>query len=92
MSKKARSARGEIVDFDLLSIKQQLATTPVNNTVDSRRKFIDEKDRIQNKTEMQLEVPSALLMAAMSAEASAEANTDPVVTPTDRSPRAGRSK
>ena len=49
MAKKARSARGEIVDFDLLAIKQQLATTPVPVGVNARRKFIDEKDGIKTR-------------------------------------------
>ena len=49
MSKKSRSARGQFVDFDLLAIKQQLATTPVPVGVDDRRKFIDEKDGIRTK-------------------------------------------
>lgn len=47
MTRKARSARGDLVDFDLLAIKQQLATTPVPVAVDQRRKFIDEKDGVK---------------------------------------------
>ena len=68
MSRKARSARGDIVDFDLLAIKEQLATTPVPVSVDQRRKFIDEKDGIKTKTIL----PGALSMAVESAETSAE--------------------
>ena len=49
MSKKARSARGELVDFDLLAIKEQLATMPVPVGVNQRRKFIDEKDGLKSK-------------------------------------------
>lgn len=49
MARIARSARGEIVDFDLIAIKQQLATTPVPVGVNQRRKFIDEKDGIKAK-------------------------------------------
>lgn len=49
MARIARSARGEIVDFDLIAIKQQLATTPVPVSVNQRRKFIDEKDGIKAK-------------------------------------------
>ena len=49
MTKKARSARGEIIDFDLLAIKQQLAITPTSVGVNARRRFIDEKDGIKTK-------------------------------------------
>lgn len=53
MSKKARSARGELVDFDLLAIKQQLATLPVPVSVDQRRRFIDEKDGVKHRPSAQ---------------------------------------
>jgi len=49
MAKIARSARGEAVDFDLLAIKQQLATTPVPVNVNQRRKFIDNRDNGKKK-------------------------------------------
>jgi len=51
MSKQARSARGQIVDFDLLAIKQQLAKQPVPVGVNQRRKFIDEKDGIKHRNQ-----------------------------------------
>jgi len=51
MAKQARSARGNIVDFDLLAIKQQLATQPVPVGVSQRRKFIDEKDGIKHRNQ-----------------------------------------
>jgi hypothetical protein len=54
MSRKARSARGKVVDFDLLAIKQQLATRPVPVAVDQRRKFIDEKDGIKVREVVQI--------------------------------------
>jgi hypothetical protein len=50
MSKQARSARGDIVDFDLLAIKQQLATAPIPVGATQRRKFIDEKDGFKTRT------------------------------------------
>lgn len=49
MSKSARSARGETIDFDLLAIKQQLSTTPVPVGVNARRRFIDEKDGLKTR-------------------------------------------
>lgn len=78
MSKKAVSARGELVDFDLLAIKQQLATTPVPVSVNERRKFIDEKDGIKTKEVIAPEapaLPSALNIAIEAAAESAAAET-----------------
>lgn len=42
MNKKVRSARGEMVDFDLLKIKSQIAT-PTTPIVQEREKTIDRK-------------------------------------------------
>lgn len=78
MSKRARSARGEIIDFDLLAIKQQLAVTPVPVGVDQRRKFIDEKDGIKIKPAL----PEAMMMAVEAVEeneAAVEVVEEPVV-------------
>ena len=85
MSKFARSARGEIVDFDLLAIKQQLALTPVPVSVDDRRKFIDERDGLKTKQTqpvaeaapaVEAAIPSALMVAAAAAAESAAAEPD----------------
>ena len=43
--KKSTSARGEVVDFDLLLIKQQLAAAPQNIEVARRQEFIDNKEQ-----------------------------------------------
>lgn len=43
MSKAVRSARGATVDFDLLRIKQQMASAPKPTTVQAREDFIDQK-------------------------------------------------
>jgi hypothetical protein len=85
MSKKARSARGEIVDFDLLTIKQQLATAPVPVGATQRRKFIDEKDGFKTRTVQSIEqvelpaianLPSALTFGAEAAQISANAQAN----------------
>jgi len=68
MSRKTRSARGEVVDFDLIAIKQQLAMAPTPVSVNQRRRFIDEKDGVKSK---QAPLPSALDVAASAAEESA---------------------
>lgn len=45
MTKKTRSARGEMVDFDLIQIKTQIASTPKTVDVKKREDFIDRKLR-----------------------------------------------
>lgn len=83
MTKKARSARGDLVDFDLLAIKQQLATTPVPVSVNQRRRFIDEKDGVKTRENFIVSPqqhaqsssePSPLDIAAEAALASAKAS------------------
>ena len=44
MARTARSARGEMVNFDLLMIAQQLASAPTPVEVAARKEFIDDKD------------------------------------------------
>lgn len=41
--RKVRSAKGEIVDFDLIDIKQQMANIPTHVSVALRQQYIDEK-------------------------------------------------
>jgi len=43
MGKGVRSARGAIVDFDLLRIKEQIASSPKTTNVQAREDFIDKK-------------------------------------------------
>lgn len=53
MTVKGRSARGEIVDFDLLKIKEQIANAPKPTNVRAREDFIDQKfkRRLKKTTE-----------------------------------------
>ena len=44
MPKQVRSARGVILDFDTIIIKQQLAQAPMNIEVARRKEFIDSKE------------------------------------------------
>lgn len=48
MPQYIRSARGELIDFELLAIKQQLANAPVPKIVEQRKKAIDEKDGVRS--------------------------------------------
>lgn len=83
MSKKARSAKGEIVDFDLIAITQALAAAPAPINVDARRQYIDEKEGnrvikgvpIKNTGKQQTQLPDALKLAIESAETSKKATT-----------------
>lgn len=47
MGQLIRSAKGELVDFELLAIKQQLASAPKPKAVEQRQKAIDEKDGVK---------------------------------------------
>lgn len=45
MGKKIRTAKGDVVDFDLLKIKQQISTNPTPTDVKQRQQFVDKKLR-----------------------------------------------
>lgn len=45
MAKIVTSARGERVDFDLISIKNSMAAVPLNDNVKKRERFINKKRR-----------------------------------------------
>lgn len=49
MARVARSARGEMVDFDILAIKQSLASAPISISTEERRTFIDTKNGLKPK-------------------------------------------
>lgn len=42
---RVKSAKGKVVDFDLLKIKRQIADKPVSIDVKARQVFIDQKAR-----------------------------------------------
>lgn len=69
MPRIVRSARGELVDFDLIAIANQLASAPPPISVNERRQFIDEKDGVKPSKKLVDAVPDqnvheALRMAA----------------------------
>lgn len=45
MGKVVKSARGVVVDFDLVKIQQMLASAPKPTRVQAREDFIDQKQR-----------------------------------------------
>lgn len=69
MSKKVRSAKGELVDFDLLKIKQQIAATPAASIVQEREMQIDRKLKRKVK---KVEAPAPKVKVSPSPESHAE--------------------
>lgn len=62
MGRMVRTARGDLVDFDAIMIKQQLAEAPMNIEVQRRKNFIDDREdvgRRRNKTTTP-EVPASV--------------------------------
>ena len=51
-----RSARGEVIDFELLAIKNQLASAPVPKAVEQRKQAIDEKDGVRSSVTPDLDI------------------------------------
>ncbi len=49
MPKKVRTAKGKVIDFDLLRIKEKMLDGPKPDTVQERRDFIDQKLRRRAK-------------------------------------------
>lgn len=52
MTKLVRTARGDMVDFDLIKIKQQLADSPAPTEVKARENFVEKrlKRKLKNRT------------------------------------------
>lgn len=67
MSKGVKSARGATVDFDLLRIKQQMASAPKTTTVQAREDFIDQKFKRRLK-KMKRDVASTVSSDAILAD------------------------
>lgn len=47
MGQLIRSARGQMIDFELLAIKQQLASSPAPRAVEERKQAIAIKDGVR---------------------------------------------
>ena len=65
MGQNIRSARGEVIDFELLAIKQQLASAPTPKVVEDRKQAIDLKDGVRSA------IAPAIDFLAISSEAAA---------------------
>lgn len=60
MGKKVRSAKGELVDFDYLKIKEQLASAPTPMEVKNRQNFIENKMKRRLKKKLPVIEKSAV--------------------------------
>jgi hypothetical protein len=70
MARNVRTARGDIVDFDTIVIKQALADAPMNIEVARRKNFIDAKEsklRGQRRPATPVVAPASLVEAAVPA-------------------------
>jgi len=79
MGKFARSARGAVVNFDELEIKQALKSVPPPVSVDQRRQFINDKDGISAKKAAQISgetASSAMALAVQAVQESIVEETD----------------
>lgn len=99
MSKIVTSARGEKVDFDLISIKNSMAAIPITENVSKRERFINKKRRrgIKRKVDVMAQTKrledanyaaavetDAKQAAAADAKQFADATPAVEVTPTQR--------
>jgi len=83
MAKYGRSARGEIVDFDMIAITQALAEAPAPISVQARRNFIEEKQSsrairagmVAPAAVKEAVVPAALQIATAAAKTSSKTKT-----------------
>lgn len=65
MPRIVRSARGEMVDFDLIAIANQLAAAPPPVSVNERRQFIDDKDGIKPSKKLVDAIPDQAVHEAL---------------------------
>lgn len=64
MAKLVRSARGDLVDFELLAIKAQLASTPVPRPVEERKQAIDARDGVKTDVQPDVDILAVAQQAA----------------------------
>jgi hypothetical protein len=73
MSRYVRSAQGELIDFELLAIKAQLAASPVPKKVEERKIAIDVKDGVKTQVAPDLIVDEMFAVAIAAADESSAA-------------------
>lgn len=83
---RVKSAKGKIIDFDLLKIKRGLADKPVSIDVKARQAFIDQKARrrlrkITKQASAAIDVNSEVLAAVGSTKAQPLIDATPTPAP-----------
>lgn len=76
MPKIVRTARGEMVNFDLIKIKQQLASAPAPTEVRERENFVERRLKRKLKQRATSLVEEQPVVAAETQEAVAPVETD----------------
>ncbi len=74
---RVKSAKGKVIDFDLLKIKRQLDKKPITIDVKARQNFIDQKARRRLRK---------IVKQASAASVKIDDQTLASVTPTEASP------
>lgn len=87
MSRKTTSMRGEVVDFDLFAIKEQINGAPVTETIQNRERFIDLKRRRGTKRKLQDMLAEQEASQRMVTEALASKTTEEPVAAADEPKR-----
>lgn len=83
---RVKSAKGKVIDFDLLKIKRGLAGKPVSIDVKARQAFIDQKARrrlrkITKQASAAINVDSEVLAAVDSTQANPLIDAKPAPAP-----------
>lgn len=83
---RVKSAKGKVIDFDLLKIKRGLADKPVSIDVKARQAFIDQKARrrlrkITKQASAAIDVNSEVLAAIESTKAQPLIDAKPTPAP-----------
>lgn len=74
MTQFVKSARGELVDFQLLAIKHSLASSQPPKQVEDRKKALEEKDGLKTTVAPDLDFMALSSAAANTSEAAAKRN------------------
>lgn len=82
MAKKVRSARGVVVDFDLLKVKQQIAESPTID-VAARENFVEKRLRRRTKRTAVVAVAKPVVEDPIDVELEAEFDPEVESLPTD---------
>jgi len=77
MSITGKSARGEVVDFDLLKIKEQIASAPPSTEVSRRKEFIE--NRLRRRTKKTVPVITPVKVGVAAPEVAPQVKEDIVV-------------